>query len=179
MENTDEIISNFFQSGTFTNIIQEHLENKENKEDSDSEPDIISSINTQTTKDLDIIVGIDLGTVNSCISVWRNNHLEIIPDEYGNLTIPSIVGFTNKSRYIGLDAKNQKELNPKNVFYEVKRLIGKKYNDSSVINDLEFLNYDIISSSNGEILIKSHLHDKKEFTPEYISSMILSIIVVS
>ena len=57
----------------------------------------------------DIIIGIDLGTTNSCVSVWRNKKLEIIPDEYGNNTIPSVVAFTNKSIYVGKDAENQKK----------------------------------------------------------------------
>lgn len=121
----------------------------------------------------DIILGIDLGTTNSAIVVWRNNNYEIIPDEFGNNTIPSIVAFTNKSRYIGQDAKNQTELNPKNVFYEVKRLIGRKITDQSVINDQEFLTYDISGDEDGNILLHTDFNSKK-FTPEEISAMILS-----
>ena len=71
------------------------------------------------------IIGIDLGTTNSCVAIWRNNNLEIIPDDYGNRTVPSYVAYTNVSRYIGKDAKNQKELNSENVYYEIKRFIGK------------------------------------------------------
>src|SRR5579872_2457158 len=55
-----------------------------------------------------IILGIDLGTTNSCISIWRNNTCEIIPDEYGNKTIPSYVSYTNISKYVGHEAKKQK-----------------------------------------------------------------------
>ena len=91
----------------------------------------------------DIIVGIDLGTTNSCVAIWRNNTFEVIPDEKGNRTIPSVVAFTNQNKYIGYEAKNQKEINSKNVFYEIKRLIGRKCSDESVINDLPFLSYDI------------------------------------
>src|SRR3989304_6754504 len=68
----------------------------------------------------DIIIGIDLGTTNSCVAIWRNKNLEVIPDTYGNRTIPSIVAFSHKSRYIGKEAKRQIELNPENTFYEVK-----------------------------------------------------------
>ena len=89
------------------------------------------------------IIGIDLGTTNSCCAIWRNNNIEIIPDEFGNRTVPSVVAFTNMSRYIGLDAKNQTELNPTNVIYEVKRLIGKKIDDKSVKADAELLTYKI------------------------------------
>ena len=60
-----------------------------------------------------IIPGIDLGTTNSCISIWRNNNCEIIPDEYGNKTIPSYVSFTSEERYIGEVAKNMSGQNPK------------------------------------------------------------------
>ena len=74
----------------------------------------------------DIIVGIDLGTSNSCIAIWRNNRCEVIPDEHGNYTIPSVVGFTTRSRYIGQDAYNQKELNSENVYYEVKENLNLK-----------------------------------------------------
>lgn len=119
----------------------------------------------------DDIIGIDLGTTNSQVVIWRNNNYEIITDENGNNSIPSIVAFTNISRYIGEDAKNQTELNPKNVFYEVKRLIGRKIDDESIINDREFLTYDIIGDKDGNILLQG---DYKQYTPEEISSMILS-----
>ena len=101
------------------------------------------------------VVGIDLGTTNSCIGIWRNNNLEIIPDENGNNTIPSFVGYTKVNKYVGLEAKNQKELNPKNVFYEFKRLIGRKINEESVINDMEFFNYDIIADEQNNVSVRT------------------------
>ena len=122
----------------------------------------------------EIIVGIDLGTTNSSVVVWRNNNYEIIPDEYGNNTIPSVVALTNRSRYIGSDAKNQSELNPKNVFYEVKRLIGRKMTDERVEQDREFLTYDIAGDEGDNIVLRTDLADSKTYTPEEVSSMILS-----
>jgi molecular chaperone DnaK (HSP70) len=133
----------------------------------------------------ELVVGIDLGTTNSCISIWRNNNLEIIPDEKGNNTIPSVVAFTNRTRYIGHDANNQRELNPKNVFYEVKRLIGRQLTDETVLNEAEFLTYTLTCKCNGNInnedckngcniLIKPDLKTNKKYTPEEISAIILS-----
>ena len=71
----------------------------------------------------ELIIGIDLGTTNSCVSYWKDNNLVVIPDDKGNKTIPSYVSYTNINKYIGLDAKNQSVINANNVYYEVKRLI--------------------------------------------------------
>ena len=120
------------------------------------------------------IIGIDLGTTNSCVGIWRNEHLEIIPDEYGNRTIPSYVAFTNVNRYVGIDARNQKELNPNNVFYEVKRLIGRKIDDPFVENEKKYFSYKLGNDDNKNILLIPELGNSKVFTPEEISSAILS-----
>jgi len=120
----------------------------------------------------EIIVGIDLGTTNSCVAVWRNKNLEIIPDMYGNRTIPSMIAFSKKSRYPGKEAKKQIELNPENTFYEVKRLIGRKYNDEIVVKDLDFVTYGIDHDEKDNILLKTSFDDKR-YSPEEISSMIL------
>ncbi len=122
----------------------------------------------------DVIIGIDLGTTNSCVAIWRKNNLEIIPDSYGNRTIPSVVSFTSKSKYVGREAKKQIELNPENSFYEVKRLIGRNYDDENVINDKEFLSYEIGSDEQNNVVIKPKLPHKKYITPEEISSNILT-----
>ena len=120
------------------------------------------------------VIGIDLGTTNTCVAVWRNGCAEIIPDEYGNRTIPSCVAYTNKSRYIGASAKKQKDINTKNVFYEVKRLIGRKIDDKFVEREKEYLSFDIIGDENKNILLKPDTNDGKLFTPEEISGAILS-----
>ena len=121
----------------------------------------------------DIIVGIDLGTSNSAITIWRNNKCEVIPNPQGTNTIPSMVAFTNSMRYIGQEAKNQSELNSQNVFYEVKRLMGRKFTDISVQQDLEFLTYKIESDADNNILISNNINPEKKYTPEEISAMIL------
>lgn len=120
------------------------------------------------------IIGIDLGTTNTCISIWQDGQAEIIPDEFGNKLIPSYVAYTNKNRYIGNDAKKQKDINIKNVFYEVKRLIGRKVNDKYVRREKDLLSYDIISDSNNNILLQPDIKEGKSLTPEEISAAILS-----
>lgn len=131
-------------------------------------------------KDNPIILGIDLGTTNSCISIWRNGNCEIIPDEYGNKTVPSYVAYTNINRYVGLDAKKQKDINIENVFYEVKRLMGKNYYDKDVADAMEMLSYKIVNiinendNSKTSIGLQSNVMNNRIFSPEEISSVILS-----
>lgn len=119
------------------------------------------------------IYGIDLGTTNSCISLWRNDKVEIIPDEYGNTTVPSMVGYTNISTYVGIDAKNQKSINTENVFYEVKRLIGRKFDDKVVKDEMDMLAYKIVDDGKGGVGLQSTLKDDRVFTPEEISANVL------
>ena len=122
------------------------------------------------------IIGIDLGTTNCCVAIWRNNNLEIIPDEKGNKTIPSYIAYTNINRYIGLDAKNQSVLNSNNVYYEVKRLIGRKYSDNNVQNEKRLLSYKIIPDDNDNIRLHSTLgynEEHKTFSPEEVVSNLL------
>ena len=120
------------------------------------------------------IVGIDLGTSNSCISIWKNQNLEIIPDHKGKRTTPSVVSFTNKSIYVGTEAKNQMELNSENTYYDSKRLIGRKFKDQHVQNELEYLSYGIKEDEKEGIVFTCGLSNRKdEYTPEEISAMIL------
>jgi molecular chaperone DnaK (HSP70) len=103
----------------------------------------------------------------------------MIPDEKGNKTIPSYVGFTNVSRYVGTNAKNQSVLNTNNVYYETKRLIGRKFTDEEVQREKNLLAYKIIGDENDNIKLLSTLHsndtmsDYKTFTQEEIASNIL------
>ena len=128
---------------------------------------------SEKKRDIVIIPGIDLGTTNSCISIWRNNTCEIIPDEYGNRTIPSYVSYTNVAKYIGHEAKRQKDINTENVFYEVKRLIGRNFNEKTVQDCLKFLSYNIIPNERGCISIQSTIKNGKLFTPEEVSASVL------
>jgi heat shock 70kDa protein 1/2/6/8 len=123
--------------------------------------------------DDNIIIGIDLGTTNSCVSIWRNNNVEIIPDEFGNKTIPSCVSYTNVSKYIGIEAKKQKEINTENVFYEVKRIIGRQFDEKVVKDFSKYLSYKMIKNERGGVSLQSTVRDNAVFTPEEISANIL------
>ena len=148
----------------------------------DDELDILNFLKTKNIisdkniiDDTEYIIGIDLGTTNSCCSVYRNNQIEIIPDDKGNKYIPSYVGFTNINKYVGFDAKNQSIINSDNVYYEIKRLIGLKYSDISVQKEKEFLSYKYIGDELNNIRLLSTLGygDLKTFSPEEISANVL------
>lgn len=138
--------------------------------------DIDSFFNIVEQKEIDthdIIIGIDLGTSNSCCSVWTGDKHTIIVDEYNNHTIPSYVSFDEEDNiYIG--NYNKQNRNPIDYFYESKRLIGRLFNDEIVENEKKYLTYQIGADNNNNIcLIK---HNKQQLTPEFISSCILSSI---
>lgn len=146
----------------------------DSKSSSDNEEDKLNEYNEENDEEHEIIIGIDLGTTNSCVSIWRKNNLEIIPDSFGYRTIPSIVAFTNKSKYVGREAKNQTDINPENTYYEVKRLIGRKFEEDSVKNDIPFLTYGVAGADDGNVILTSNLTNrKKSITPEEISAHIL------
>lgn len=119
-------------------------------------------------------VGIDLGTTYSCVGIYRNGRVEIIPNDQGNRITPSYVAYTEDGeRLVGEAAKNQATINPTNTAFSVKRLIGRKYNDDTVQHDKKLLPYEI-SNKDGKPYIKLNVgKDRKEFAPEEISSMVL------
>ena len=120
-------------------------------------------------------IGIDLGTTYSCVGVWQNNRCEIISNDQGNRTTPSYVAFSDTERLIGDSAKNQAAMNPENTVYDAKRLIGRKFSDDNLQKDKKLLSYNIIDDKSDKPLIQvSYKCEEKTFTPEEISSMILT-----
>ena len=120
------------------------------------------------------VIGIDLGTTYSCVGIYKNGGVEIIPNELGNKITPSIVAFTDDDRLIGEAAKNQSSLNPTRTIYSIKRLIGRKYNDKEVQHDKKLLPYEIISKDGKPYVQVEIKGQKQEFSPEQISAMILT-----
>lgn len=117
------------------------------------------------------IIGIDLGTTNSAMAVMQSGKPEIIANSEGNRTTPSVVAINkNKERLVGQVARRQQVTNPKNTLYEVKRLIGRNFNDKEVQRDLKLMGYEIVKSGNG---VKVKMGDK-EYSPEEISAMVLA-----
>ena len=120
-----------------------------------------------------ISIGIDLGTTFSCVGVYRNGAVEIIANDQGNRTSPSFVSFTSEERLIGDAAKNSASSNPKNTVYDAKRMIGRNFNDAGIQDEIKHFSYDVINKNNKPVIEVEYKNEKKQFTPEEISSMIL------
>jgi L1 cell adhesion molecule like protein len=121
-----------------------------------------------------VAIGIDLGTVNSCVGVWQNGKVEIIANECGNRITPSYVSFTTEERLIGDSAKSAIASNPSNTVFDAKRLIGKNFNDSQLQSDIKHFPYKIIDKNNKPLIEVEFRGEKKEFSPEEIGSMVLT-----
>jgi L1 cell adhesion molecule like protein len=119
-------------------------------------------------------IGIDLGTTYSCVGVWQNERVEIIANDQGNRTTPSYISFTDTERLIGDAAKNQSSMNPINTIFDAKRLIGRKFKDPTVQNDIKQWPFKVIEKEDGKPFIQvSYKDEMKEFRPEELSAMIL------
>jgi molecular chaperone DnaK len=117
------------------------------------------------------VIGIDLGTTNSCVAVMEGGAPQVIPNQEGARTTPSIVGFTAKGeRLVGQIAKRQALTNPKNTVHAVKRLIGRKYSSAEIEQARRFMPYQLVESPNGDVHIKI---EEKVYSPPEISSFVL------
>ena len=114
------------------------------------------------------IIGIDLGTTNSCVAVMEGGEAKVIPNEEGGRTTPSVVAFTKSGeRLVGQVAKRQAITNPENTVYSIKRFMGRRYNE--VGDELKMVPYKVVSKGDGIVIVAQG----KEYTPPEISAMIL------
>jgi heat shock protein 1/8 len=120
------------------------------------------------------VIGIDLGTTNSCVAVYKDGNVQILANDQGNRTTPSWVATTDTERLIGDAAKSQVTSNIFNTVNDVKRLMGRLYNDVEVQEDIKTLGYKVVEHKNGMCGIEmEYKGEKKIFSPEEISAMIL------
>merc|ERR1719506_3275855 len=137
---------------------------------------VTEGVNADDKKDEKVgtVIGIDLGTTYSCVGIYKNGRVEIIPNDQGNRITPSYVSFDGDERYIGEAAKNQATINPTQTLFDVKRLIGRKFNDSTVKKDMKLLPFAIVEKG-GKPMIKVEVSGKdKIMTPEEVSAMVLT-----
>jgi len=116
------------------------------------------------------VIGIDLGTTNSCVAIMDGSQPRVIENSEGARTTPSVVGFTDNERLVGQAAKRQAVTNPANTVYAVKRLIGRRVTDAEVEKDRKLVPYNIVDGGNGDAWVETR---GEKFSPSQVSAMIL------
>ncbi|KAI8141100.1 heat shock 70 kDa protein [Fennellomyces sp. T-0311] len=120
------------------------------------------------------VIGIDLGTTYSCVGVQKNGRVEIIANDQGHRITPSYVAFTDDERLIGDAAKNQYASNPERTVFDAKRLIGRRFSDKDVQNDMKHFPFKLVNKNGAPNIKVAVKNDDKVFTPEEISGMVLT-----
>ena len=116
------------------------------------------------------VIGIDLGTTNSCVAIMDGSQPRVIENAEGARTTPSIVAFTDSERLVGQPAKRQAVTNPENTIFAVKRLIGRRVDDAEVAKDKDIMSYEIVDGGNGDAWVKA---GDKKYSPSQVSAFIL------
>ncbi|WDI79467.1 molecular chaperone DnaK [Candidatus Vidania fulgoroideae] len=117
------------------------------------------------------IIGIDLGTTNSCVSIMEGNTAKVIENSEGYRTTPSVVAYCNDNILVGESAKRQSLTNPKNTIFAVKRLIGRKFTDPEMLENIKTSPYKIVKAENGDAWVE--IENGKKIAPQQVSSEIL------
>jgi molecular chaperone DnaK len=116
------------------------------------------------------VIGIDLGTTNSCVSVMESGSTKVIENSEGARTTPSVVAWTDSEQLVGQPAKRQAVTNPENTVFEAKRLIGRRFDDPAVKKDMKSLGYHVVKADNGDAWVEIK---GKKYSPQEISAQIL------
>jgi molecular chaperone DnaK len=119
------------------------------------------------------VIGIDLGTTNSCVAIMEGGKPKVLENQEGYRTTPSIVAFTESEKLVGHSARRQAVTNAENTFFAVKRLIGRTFNDTALQKDIQRLPYKVIAADNGDAWVKSK--DKKYSPPEISSAVLIKM----
>ncbi|KAG7692233.1 hypothetical protein KL930_005171 [Ogataea haglerorum] len=130
-------------------------------------------VKAESNENYGTVIGIDLGTTYSCVGVMKAGRVEIIPNEQGNRITPSYVAFTEEERLVGDAAKNQIASNPTNTIFDIKRLIGHRFDDKVIQKEIKHLPYKV-KDQDGRPVVEAKVNGElKTFTAEEISAMIL------
>lgn len=116
------------------------------------------------------VIGIDLGTTNSCVAILEGGKPKVIENSEGDRTTPSIVAYKDEEKLVGKTAKNQRVTNPKNTFFAIKRLIGRRFDDAVVQKDIKIVPYEIVKANNGDAWVSVQ---GKPTSPPQISADVL------
>src|SRR5690606_23849726 len=117
------------------------------------------------------VIGLDLGTTNSCVAVMEGKDVRVIENSEGGRTTPSMVAFTSDGeRLVGQAAKRQAITNPNNTLFAIKRLIGRTYEDPMTQKDIKMVPYEIVKAKNGDAWVRAH---ETDYSPSQISAFIL------
>lgn len=128
----------------------------------------MSNLNQKT------IIGIDLGTTNSSVAIWKNGAPFVVPNEYGERTTPSWVAFTDTERLVGRAAKEQALLNPSNTIYNAKRLIGRNFDDTSIESDIKTWPFKVMVNQRQQMVVSAIYRNIEQYLcPEELQAMIL------
>lgn len=120
--------------------------------------------------------GLDLGTTYSCTSIFRNGAAEVIANDQGNRTTPSWIAFNESERMVGDSAKNQAAMNPTNTIFDVKRLIGRKFHDTTVQSDMKHWPFKVVAEPGTDkpLIEVEYKNETQRFSPEQLSSMVVA-----